>query len=448
VQEPSSLVSRAAALTAAPPETRLLASTKLCDGCIHEPLELDYFGHPNELGEPPRVDGTTLTQREFARLVRRGAVLIIENATQGMSLHGWSCERLSEEFPKAKMRREYDWKRNPNDKNLQMMGDGKWVQEQTNGEDAADRMKQDGDAPPFAPFYWAVREHSQGDLGGKEVVKKIKQLITTSVPRFAHRANANSMFENAEFWLGAERTGARAHMDSHCIPTLSFVLKGARRWRIGPPPRMPKGAGRSKDGDVLFDDGIAYALGWKPLYQFVVKEGEALLFPPGWIHETYNVADGCTAALTTQFDVPMPAGYYRSYYNRLRRIGDLQPCWTNMFRWGGMARANAKGKPLKEDAARKMADQVFKQADSDGDGLLSATEVSLACRSQHADPNSTMAFYDVQEKEQLEKENFTKLFLQWAATEAQIAQEKPKAQRKLKPDMSLAVEIAADGVEL
>ena len=40
-------------------------------------------------------------------------VLIIENASAGMALEGWSCERLAEEFPDAKMRREYDWVKNP-----------------------------------------------------------------------------------------------------------------------------------------------------------------------------------------------------------------------------------------------------------------------------------------------------------------------------------------------
>ena len=30
-----------------------------------------------------------------------------------MALEGWSCERLAQEFPDAKMRREYDWVKNP-----------------------------------------------------------------------------------------------------------------------------------------------------------------------------------------------------------------------------------------------------------------------------------------------------------------------------------------------
>lgn len=79
------------------------------------------------------------------------------------------------------------------------------------------------------------------------------------------------------------RTGARAHMDSHCISTLSVVLHGERRWRIGPVPRLPQGAGRSPDGEVVFDDGVAYQLGWKPMFEFTVKEGEIWAWGFLWI---------------------------------------------------------------------------------------------------------------------------------------------------------------------
>lgn len=80
-------------------------------------------------------------------------------------------------------------------------------------------------------------------------------------------------------------------MDSHCISTLSVVLHGERRWRIGPVPRLPQGAGRSPDGEVVFDDGVAYQLGWKPMFEFTVKEGEIwawgfcgfLLVKGGWV---------------------------------------------------------------------------------------------------------------------------------------------------------------------
>jgi len=116
-------------------------------------------------------------------------------------------------------------------------------------------------------------------------VQKIIGLIKSSVPSFMDKRNADSLAENAEFWLGAKGTGARAHMDSHCISTLSVVMHGKRRWRIGPPPRMPPQGGKSDPEEVVFDDGVAYKLKWKPMYEFTVKAGEGTTHAlPRWIH--------------------------------------------------------------------------------------------------------------------------------------------------------------------
>eukprot|EP00930_Biecheleria_cincta_P035289 TRINITY_DN24274_c0_g1_i1.p2 TRINITY_DN24274_c0_g1~~TRINITY_DN24274_c0_g1_i1.p2 ORF type:complete len:243 (-),score=49.23 TRINITY_DN24274_c0_g1_i1:63-791(-) len=217
------------------------------------------------------------------------------------------------------------------------------------------------------------------------------------------KANAESLFDNAEFWLGAKGTGARAHMDSHCISTLSVVLHGERRWRIGPVPRMPKGAGRSGDDEVVFDDGVAYKLNWKPMFEFTVKEGEAVLFPPGWIHETLNIAEGCTVALTTQFTIPHPVRYYRSFYNRLRRVGDLNSCWREMASWPG-----AKP-PKKSEEAKQLAEQLFEERSRQG-----------GFQSRQLD------FFDDDEDGNVTRDEFVTTFVQWAATEHAVRKEKRK----------------------
>ena len=46
---------------------------------------------------------------------------------------------------------------------------------------------------------------------------------------------------------------------------------------------------------MVFDDGVAYRLNWKPLYEFTLYQGEGVLFPPGWIHETLNLDPVCTS---------------------------------------------------------------------------------------------------------------------------------------------------------
>ena len=127
-----------------------------------------------------------------------------------------------------------------------------------------------------------------------------------------------------------------------------------------PPCANPR---RPPDNDVLFDDGVAYKLGWKPMFEFTARAGEAVLFPPGWIHETLNSGEGCTVALTTQFELPMPARYYRSYYPRLRRIGDLNSCWKKMFSWGSAGeKVSLKGlKKLGPQELRRSAEQLYER---------------------------------------------------------------------------------------
>jgi len=113
----------AASGTAERPPTGLLRSLpRLCEGCLSEPLEQDYFGGVLG-GEPPRLK--SLTPEAFRQVAISGRAVIIENASAGTAMQGWTCEQLAKEFPKAKMRREYDWVKNPDDRNLQKMGDKK-----------------------------------------------------------------------------------------------------------------------------------------------------------------------------------------------------------------------------------------------------------------------------------------------------------------------------------
>jgi len=390
-----------------------LQTTLLCRDCFAEPVETEYWGG-SLFGEPPRLqlDGSAEGRAKFDAAARAGKVLILGNATVGSALDGWSCEKLADELPGARMRREYDWGENPDDDNLQRMGNKDWILEKTRGEDASERSRQDSKTPPFAPFYWGVREHRNGQVGDRDTLRKVKGLIEDSVPPFMDPRNKNALFEQAEFWLGAKGTGARAHMDSHCISTLSVVLKGQRRWRIGPPPRMPKNGGRSRDEEVVFDDGVAYMLKWKPMYEFIVKEGEALMFPPGWLHETYNVADGCTVALTTQFEHPRPAAYYREYYSRLRRVGDLHACWDQMQHWA------SSGK----DLLSSKVDQ--------GDGAVTAKEIP-------ENKAAVFDFYDGDADRTVSPEEIDAIHQQWRATESAARKEKTRHPSKLKFDMGL-----------
>eukprot|EP00933_Yihiella_yeosuensis_P053738 TRINITY_DN52030_c0_g1_i1.p1 TRINITY_DN52030_c0_g1~~TRINITY_DN52030_c0_g1_i1.p1 ORF type:complete len:391 (+),score=89.21 TRINITY_DN52030_c0_g1_i1:159-1175(+) len=328
-----------------------------------------------------------------------------------MALEGWSCQKLSEEFPEAAMRREYDWDKNPDDKNIQKLGDTSWIEKAESGEESAIRKQMGGEkVPSFAPFYWGVREAGRKYIAPKKDVARIKKLIEDSVPTFMDKKLGTSMFSTTEFWLGANGTGARAHMDSHCIPTLSFVLHGERRWRLGPVPRMPKGSHRSPPEDVFYDDGVAYKLGWKPMFEFTVKEGEAILFPPGWLHESLNTDPGCTVALTTQFDMYSDK-YFRNYYPRLKKVGDVEHC-LNMERLAGFPN-NMKLLKTHEEV-----EELGKKIYDKKKGKFTPRQIN---------------FNDLDEDGQVTKDEFVKVYTQLIATEKEIRKEKKKEQ--LKPDI-------------
>ena len=148
-------------------------------------METEYWGG-TLYGEPPRLDLSKVEdpRAAFDEAARAGKVIIIENATHGTALGGWSCQKLADELPGARMRREYDWDSNPEDENIQNMGDADWAEATEEGEDAHIRKQQDPKSPPFAPFYWGVREYQGGGVGDRATIQKIRSLIRNSVPRF------------------------------------------------------------------------------------------------------------------------------------------------------------------------------------------------------------------------------------------------------------------------
>merc|ERR1712196_502936 len=113
-------------------------------------------------------------------------------------------------------------------------------------------------------MYWGVKDGTDG--GVKAVVQR-----HTRLPYFMRQTIGNTEMVNssAEFWFSQPGAGAKAHQDSHCQNTMSIQLSGTKRWRIGPPPRVPR------VGDTLpLHDGFINASKWKPLYELILKEGE------------------------------------------------------------------------------------------------------------------------------------------------------------------------------
>lgn len=96
------------------------------------------------------------------------------------------------------------------------MGDATWIDRQETGLGS----KGQKESPNFAPFYLGVRNDLESEAN-----RKI--LKTMAVPSFADKRNLDFMKDNSEFWFSAPGAGAKVHMDSHCVSTLSINLSGA-----------------------------------------------------------------------------------------------------------------------------------------------------------------------------------------------------------------------------
>eukprot|EP00811_Abedinium_folium_P004544 NODE_14184_length_1123_cov_6.334337.p2 GENE.NODE_14184_length_1123_cov_6.334337~~NODE_14184_length_1123_cov_6.334337.p2 ORF type:complete len:183 (+),score=58.21 NODE_14184_length_1123_cov_6.334337:423-971(+) len=172
------------------------------------------------------------------------------------------------------------------------------------------------------------------------------------------------------------------------------------------------------------------------MFEFTVKEGDAVLFPPGWMHETYNVAEGCTAALTTQFTLPAPARYFHHYYTRLRRTGDLSPCWEQMQGWAMLDDPEARHAQVSANttAAKAFGDALWARR-AGGAAVLSAAGGSGGVSKE------AVAFYDADGDGTLTREEFMEAFVAWWLTEHMVRRERVVKMPKM--DMSFEPEAPA-----
>ena len=223
-----------------------------------------------------------------------------------------------------------------------------------------------------------------------------------------------------EFWFSMPGAGAKAHMDMHCESTMSIQLDGTKRWRIG------LAAPTDKSLPVgTYGDGMAYTRpgGWTPTYDFDLKKGEALFFPPAFIHESKNVGTGCAASITHQYSFPMAAGFFRSWWPRTRRLGDMNECWGKISTWATLGKMGTQGKPKPE--ATQQAKALFATLDKDKDGAVTMQEMEASVGDAEAAQNS-MGFHDTDQDGRATQDEFLKNYALWSSHEHAVVKETGK----------------------
>ena len=381
----------------------LLAAASADESCaadesdLHEPTVQQYFSalHDYVEGESPPTAQQIVRVREvspaaFDELVRHGTPFVVEDAGRGLPLVGRACEFYHERWPNGTMRAEYYDKANTGAEwqvfwddvehdNKMPLSNTLWA---TTARPARPRkdMSQHmmGEYGALSgPYIWHVKD--QEPMATKRAVQQL-----WAPPYFlaGSKVNAWESFESFEFWFSLAGGGTMAHADAYCEMTISIQLSGAKRWRLMMLPAID-------NASEAFDthDGNIYPTGrWRPEYEFVVRAGEAFVFPPGYMHETYvhpddNPPGECTVATTFQFAAPHATRYLSTFYPRFAMSHLMHEERCPLQRWSSWATLRDGGSvrpqpaPAATAAAAADAAALMKAIDADGDGAASLDEL-------------------------------------------------------------------------
>lgn len=386
---------RAAALVAAGAVTRAAGSeealfdvdlTSLTHPPLWEPTLEEYFpaqrgGERDENGLPSPVILTSPTQKEFVYHARRGYPIMVSDWGKDMVYDGWSGKDFADKFPFGYMKAEYindlkGFDRKDHDVkimdgelrfNIGSFKPNKDTMWHNFSRPASKRYKDDPQKPTTGPYVWHVKDELP--LEQKKIVQS-----KFEAPKFLqdplNRAKMNSSFE---LWFSpGHGCGAGAHNDGYCQSVVSLQLLGDKKWRKMLEPEMT--FLHSYDE---FDGGVYTAGYWKPDLGFVNPRGGAVIWPPGYLHETKTLptSDGkCGAAITLQFDFPQPVQFLRAFLPRLALSAEVGHCLQR--EWSGYAvfwLPTVKPSP-KQAKMKEQLTAILDAVDADKDDRITVDE--------------------------------------------------------------------------
>lgn len=329
----------------------------------------DYYGDFRS----PSMQNTSYD--EVRKLLLQGRPFVIQDGAHGLPMATWDCDTVKKIFPHSRIRQEGG----DSDVNgVKMSSDWTNTVKKFKG---ADHFPEG--APRHRPFYWDIAKaldderHRKWGKNPEQVVGKIVE--STGIPYWLPKQDSLRMGGSSEMWFHPKGAGAPAHMDPHCETTVSYCFSGKRTWRMMMPPAEPNAEGYF-DGQIYGAQNPKRRGEWKPTFEFEAPAGSAIVVYPGMIHETKSTGEECSSSVSQTFQMPLPAAYYRAFWPRFSLIDeDVGHCGDvveNMVTLGSGTSVKAATKSKAELAAASFATRM----DSDGDGILSDSEITAANR--------------------------------------------------------------------
>ena len=250
---------------------------------------------------------------------------------------------------------------------------------------------------------------------------------TVSVPRAARSMATDAATESASLWFGPEGSGTLATVDNtQCIGTLSVQLSGATRWRL---QRAEPAGARPPSVGSEFPAGAIYTAGWMPSHSFEVTAGEAVFFPPGYIHEAMHSAKAqCSARQDIPIDGRRSAAFLRRNLPIVTRVRDLRSCAVltrTLATLDAVPPALAKSLDRGEfetglvtGAAYMVAMAI--DAGSNADGVLAAEEIMRWADVPAETAAGVIRYHDLDDDGVLTRFEFVDGFTDWVENEAAI----------------------------
>lgn len=355
---------------------------------LWEPTVEEYFpqrpnDHRDEQGLAAPVVLKNLTNEQFVYHARRGYPILVEDWGDNMIYNGWTGKDFATEFPFGYMKAEYiqdmpGFRRKDHDTKIiddelrfklgTFRPDGKTLWHNFS-RPASKKYRHDPLKPITGPYVWHVKD---------ELTAKQKKLVQArfEAPRFLRDPlNSQKLNDSFEIWFSpGAGTGAGAHNDGYCESVVSLQLRGDKKWRKMLEPDMT-----FLHSFDEFDGGVYEAGFWEPDLGFFNRQGGAVIWPPGYLHETKTAQppDGeCGTAITMQFSFPQPVQFLRAFLPRLSLSSEVGHCVAGQ--WSSYISFYVPGiRPT--PSAQKMGQQlaaIFKNIDLDVNGKITVEEVS------------------------------------------------------------------------